>query len=109
MTPDELRDLLSDAERSQGWLARQLGVAENTVFRWAHTSGAWPIPDSRVGAIRELLAPTREGAIREVCAWLADDSEATLRQKWLKYGGADWHEARELADAIASEFLGAAA
>lgn len=53
LTPDELRDLLLMARRSQGWLADQLGVRTNTVWKWAN--GREKIPPSRDRAIRELL------------------------------------------------------
>lgn len=53
MESDELRDRLALARRSQGWLAEQIGVRPNTVWRWA--SGSMPIPESRDAKIRELL------------------------------------------------------
>lgn len=52
---DELRSLREGAERSQAWLARQLGVAANTVYFWER--GEWPIPESRHTLIREMLSP----------------------------------------------------
>jgi hypothetical protein len=42
--------------------------------------------------------------LNEIVAWLRDPSSEGVAAKWEKYGGADWHEANEIADAILSEF-----
>jgi hypothetical protein len=53
MTSAELRDMLVTARRSQSWLADQVGVRPNTVWKWV--SGNMPIPDTRDAELRELL------------------------------------------------------
>lgn len=55
LPPDELVALLADAEKSQAWLGRRLGVRAETVWHWVH--GDWEIPEPRHGQIRELLSP----------------------------------------------------
>jgi hypothetical protein len=54
LDPDELRDMLQAAQRSQAWLARHLGIRAETVSHWMQ--GKWPIPASRHDRIRALLA-----------------------------------------------------
>lgn len=48
------------ARRSQGWLAEQVGVRPNTVWRWVN--GEMPIPSGRDAALRELLMSDPPGA-----------------------------------------------
>lgn len=55
MDAGELSDLLTISGRSQVWLAQQLGVQPNSVWRWAH--GTMAVPASRHDRIRALLAP----------------------------------------------------
>jgi hypothetical protein len=55
LEPAELGDLLQAAQRSQAWLARQLGIRAETISHWMH--GSWPIPQSRHDRIRSLLTP----------------------------------------------------
>ncbi len=55
MDSDELQRLLAISGVRQDWLARRLGVAENTVSRWAQ--GRMGIPASRDAAIVALLSP----------------------------------------------------
>lgn len=56
MEADELRDLLLLSGHSQEWLARQLRVKPNTVWRYAN--GRATIPGSRDDDIRGLLSTT---------------------------------------------------
>ncbi len=53
LTPERLRMLLERAHRSQGWLARELGVTQPLVSSWL--SGARPIPGRRQEVAEELL------------------------------------------------------
>lgn len=54
----ELRDLIVMAGKSQGWLADQIGVRPNTVWRWVN--GEMPIPGSREDGLRALLVPLKD-------------------------------------------------
>jgi DNA-binding transcriptional regulator YdaS (Cro superfamily) len=58
MEASELRDRLIMARRSQGWLADQVGVRPNTVWRWV--SGKLPIPATRDDELRHLLPPAND-------------------------------------------------
>ena len=69
--PDELGDRLKMADRSQVWLARQLGIRAETVWHWLR--GDWAIPASRHDRIRALLAP-------EASISLSVDDLAVLRR-----------------------------
>lgn len=60
MEAAELRDLIVTARKSQGWLADQLGVRPNTIWRWAN--GNMPIPPVRDESIRALLTPAEDAA-----------------------------------------------
>lgn len=71
MDAGELRDLLTISGRSQVWLAQQLGVQPNSVWRWA--KGTMAIPASRDKALRALLAP-------EASISLSVDDLAVLRR-----------------------------
>lgn len=53
MDAPELRDMIVSAGKSQGWLADQIGVRPNTVWRWVN--GELPIPDTRDAHLRKLL------------------------------------------------------
>ena len=48
-----LRKLLSKHERSQRWLARQLNVSYQAMYKWAN--GLMPISKSRQDQIKEIL------------------------------------------------------
>lgn len=60
MTAERLSQLLEDSGRSMYWLAGQLGVSRNSVWRWAR--GSDPVPPGRVGRIEELLSTQEEAA-----------------------------------------------
>jgi DNA-binding transcriptional regulator YiaG len=60
MSSAELRSLLRTADRSGGWLARQIGVTRQTVRRWR----ADGVPDKHAARVRELLPPSKGEILR---------------------------------------------
>tara|TARA_Y100001963_G_scaffold133584_1_gene193368 strand:- start:511 stop:675 length:165 start_codon:yes stop_codon:yes gene_type:complete len=48
-----LRKLLNDNERSQRWLARQLNVSYQAMYKWAND--LMPISKARQAQIKEIL------------------------------------------------------
>ena len=53
MTPADLRAAREALGLTQKALAERLSVSENTVWRWEHPSGRWPV--DRPGMLRLAL------------------------------------------------------
>lgn len=49
----ELRSLLRQADRNKAWLAKQFGLSQTQITRWADQG----VPERHVAAVRALLRP----------------------------------------------------
>jgi hypothetical protein len=57
LSASELRSLLRRADRTPGWLAKQVGLSRTQVVRWTQTG----VPIRHEVRVRGLLMPLPEG------------------------------------------------